>query len=141
VFVDTDRVPARDTQVGGLVQNEKEAKLVCQLTEAFVGSGVREEKIGIISLYRQQIKLLSYLLQDRKDIEILTADRSQGRDKDCIIVSMVRSNDDGTVRFDLFERVRLYELIHCVDRRSCEGLEKDECIFHPRAFEACHLWI
>jgi DNA replication ATP-dependent helicase Dna2 len=80
------------------VQNEVEANLVHQITEIFLGAGVRQEQIGIISLYRQQIKCLSHLLQDRKEIEILTADRSQGRDKDCIVVSMVRSNDTAHVR-------------------------------------------
>ncbi|KAG1812287.1 Dna2-domain-containing protein [Suillus variegatus] len=97
VFVDTDRLPARDSRVGDLVQNDVEAKLVYQITEAFLRSGVQEDQIGIMSLYRQQIKLLSHILQDRKDIEILTADRSQGRDKDCIIISMVRSNDQGQI--------------------------------------------
>ncbi|KAG2362437.1 AAA domain-containing protein [Suillus spraguei] len=97
VFVDTDHLPARDSRVGDLVQNDVEAKLVYQITEAFLRSGVQEDQIGIMSLYRQQIKLLSHLLQDRKDIEILTADRSQGRDKDCIIISMVRSNDQGQI--------------------------------------------
>lgn len=91
-------MPGRDSRVGDLVQNEVEAALVCQLTEALIGSGVTESQIGIISLYRQQIKLLSHSLQGRRDIEILTADRSQGRDKDCIIISMVRSNDSGQVR-------------------------------------------
>lgn len=37
------------------------------------------------------------MLQDMKAIEVLTADKSQGRDKDCIIISMVRSNDLGSV--------------------------------------------
>ncbi|KAG1804110.1 Dna2-domain-containing protein [Suillus subaureus] len=97
IFVDTDHLPARDSRVGDLVQNDVEAKLVYQITEAFLKSGVQEDQIGIMSLYRQQIKLLSHLLQDRKDIEILTADRSQGRDKDCIIISMVRSNDQGQI--------------------------------------------
>lgn len=72
--------------------------MVYQLTEALLGSGVREDQIGILSLYRQQIKLLSHLLHGRKGIEILTADRSQGRDKDCVIISLVRSNDEGQVR-------------------------------------------
>lgn len=93
VFVDTDGIPAHDSRVGDLVQNETEASLVVQLTQALLRSGVREEQIGIISLYRQQIKLLSHRLHGHAGIEILTADRSQGRDKDCIIISMVRSND------------------------------------------------
>ncbi|KAH9949710.1 Dna2-domain-containing protein [Amylocystis lapponica] len=97
VFVDTDAVPARDSPVGDLVENRIEARLVCQVTESLLRSGVRQDQIGVLSLYRQQIKLLSYMLQDKKDIEILTADRSQGRDKDCIIISMVRSNADGQV--------------------------------------------
>jgi len=60
--------------------------------------GIRESQIGVISLYRQQNKLLSRALSEHPSIEILTADRSQGRDKDCIIVSMTRSNDRGDVR-------------------------------------------
>ena len=99
VFVDTDGLPARDSRVGDLVQNETEASLVYQLTQTLLRSGVREEQIGIISLYRQQIKLLSHHLQGHDGIEILTADRSQGRDKDCIIISMVRSNDAEQVRY------------------------------------------
>ncbi|KAG1727676.1 Dna2-domain-containing protein [Suillus paluster] len=97
VFLDTDQLPAHDSRVGDLVQNDVEAQLVYQITEAFLRSGIQEDQIGIMSLYRQQIKLLSHLLQDRKDLEILTADRSQGRDKDCIIISMVRSNDHGKI--------------------------------------------
>ena len=97
MFVDTDQVPGHESRVGDLVQNEVEAELVYQLTETLMGCGIKEEQIGIISLYRQQIKLLSHILVNRKEIEILTADRSQGRDKDCIVISMVRSNGEGQV--------------------------------------------
>lgn len=97
MFVDTDAVPAHDSPVGDLVENQVEAQLVHQVTECLIGSGISQDQIGVLSLYRQQIKLLSYLLQDRKGVEVLTADRSQGRDKDCIIISMVRSNDEGQV--------------------------------------------
>ena len=97
IFIDTDALPALDSRVGDLVQNKTEAELVRQLTETLLRSGVKEEQIGIISLYKQQVKLLSYLLDEKKGIEILTADKSQGRDKDCIIVSLVRSNEAGNV--------------------------------------------
>ena len=98
MFVDTGRVPGHETRVGDLVQNDVEAELVYQFTETILGCGIKEEQIGIISLYRQQVKLISHLLVNRKGVEILTADRSQGRDKDCIIVSMVKSNDECSVR-------------------------------------------
>jgi DNA replication ATP-dependent helicase Dna2 len=46
-----------------------------------------------MSVYRSQLKLLSHLLTpDHPDIEIHTADRFQGRDKEVIIISLVRSN-------------------------------------------------
>ncbi|KZO94575.1 Dna2-domain-containing protein [Calocera viscosa TUFC12733] len=95
VFVDTDALPARDSRVGDLVQNPIEAQLVFQLTQMLMRCGVPATDIGLISLYRQQIKLLSHLFRDTPGLEILTADRSQGRDKQCIIVSMVRSNETG----------------------------------------------
>ncbi|KAI9456742.1 AAA domain-containing protein [Russula earlei] len=97
VFVNTDDVPARESHVGDLVQNVTEALLVQQFTECLIGSGIGAEQIGVVALYRQQIKLLSYLLRSQPSVEILTADRSQGRDKDCIIMSMVRSNEEGTI--------------------------------------------
>ncbi|KAL0959129.1 hypothetical protein HGRIS_014422 [Hohenbuehelia grisea] len=97
IFVDTDALPARDSRVGDLVQNEVEASLVYQVTEALLRSGISEEQIGVISLYRQQIKLLTHLLHARAGVEILTADRSQGRDKDCVLISLVRSNEAGQV--------------------------------------------
>ncbi|KAF9479182.1 Dna2-domain-containing protein [Pholiota conissans] len=97
VFVDTDAVPALESRVGDLVQNTIEGELVHQLTETLIHCGVRESQIGIISLYRQQVKLLHHLLQARKSVEILTADKSQGRDKDCIIISLVRANEGGHI--------------------------------------------
>lgn len=97
VFVDTDLLGDTDTRIGDLVQNPTEASLVYQVAETLIRSGVPQSQLGIISLYRQQNKLLSHLLHERKEVEILTADRSQGRDKECIIISMVRSNDAGQV--------------------------------------------
>ena len=128
VFVDTDTLgegAAYDSRVGDLVQNEVEAELVVQLVEALVkGWGVRRRDVGVISLYRQQVKLIRRMLGERvgsflgggdgvweegeeeeegEEVEVLTADKSQGRDKECIVVSMVRSNDQRKVRLSLNE--------------------------------------
>jgi DNA replication ATP-dependent helicase Dna2 len=113
VFVDTDKVPAVDSRAGDLIQNTTEAALVQQITVALTGCGVQNEQIGIISLYRQQVKQISYLLRDHKGVEILTADRSQGRDKDCIIISMVRSNDEGQVRIDAATYLHHFDELFC----------------------------
>ncbi|PRQ72091.1 AAA domain-domain containing protein, partial [Rhodotorula toruloides] len=95
IFVDTDALPARERRNGSLIDNLSEAVLVTKTVSALAGSGVDEEEIGVISLYRQQIKLLSRQLSSHPGVEILTADRSQGRDKECIVLSLVRSNTSG----------------------------------------------
>ncbi|KAI9619356.1 hypothetical protein KEM48_006268 [Puccinia striiformis f. sp. tritici PST-130] len=84
-------------QNGNQLQNEAEAHLALQLVSALVQRGVSASDIGIIAPYRQQIKLLTSLSQAHPDLEILTADKSQGRDKDCIIMSMVRNNAEEEV--------------------------------------------
>ncbi|GEM10851.1 DNA replication helicase Dna2 [Rhodotorula toruloides] len=95
IFVDTDSLPARERRNGSIIDNPSEAVLVAKTVSALAASGVDEQAIGVISLYRQQIKLLSQHLFSHPDVEILTADRSQGRDKDCIVLSLVRSNTSG----------------------------------------------
>lgn len=120
IFVDTDSLPARERRCGSLIDNELEAELVKQVrtltlrlrrdrrvahasrpqsVSALSACGVASSDIGVITLYRQQIKLLSRVLEPSfPDVEVLTADRSQGRDKECILVSLVRSNTGGHVR-------------------------------------------
>ncbi|KAF9188141.1 Tripartite DNA replication factor [Haplosporangium sp. Z 767] len=94
IFIDTDDVPAHEVQVGNSTQNPTEALLVRQLTEALIQSGVAESDIGVISVLRAQLKVLSRYLRPWPLLDIHTVDRYQGKDKDCVIVSLVRSNAD-----------------------------------------------
>ncbi|KAK3813079.1 MAG: AAA domain-containing protein, partial [Benniella sp.] len=91
-FVDTDALPAREVQVGNSTRNPTEALLVRQLVEALISGGIPETDIGIISHLRAQLKVLSQLLHTRPLLDIHTVDRYQGKDKECVIVSLVRSN-------------------------------------------------
>ncbi|KAJ1537085.1 Tripartite DNA replication factor, partial [Nowakowskiella sp. JEL0078] len=93
VFLDTDSIPAMELRVGDVLQNEIEAKLIFQLVETMLLCGSEEGSIGVISPYRSQLKEIKNLLNHRKNVEMHTIDKYQGRDKDCIIVSMVRSNN------------------------------------------------
>ncbi|KAK7049300.1 DNA replication endonuclease-helicase Dna2 [Paramarasmius palmivorus] len=97
VFVDTDLLPCHDSRISDLVQNEGEARIIHQIAETLIKSGIQTDQLGIISLYRQQIKLLRHKLRAHDGIDFLTADKSQGRDKDCVLISLVRSNDSGHV--------------------------------------------
>lgn len=75
------------------IQNPKEAELIRQIVEAMLLCGIKQSQIGVMSFYRAQLRLFHKAFQERPEIEKLTADQFQGRDKDCVIISLVRSND------------------------------------------------
>lgn len=53
--------------------------------------------IGVISPYRSQLKIITAKVSEYKSIEISTVDKYQGKDKEVIIISLVRSNPEGHV--------------------------------------------
>lgn len=62
--------------------------------------------VGVISPYRAQVQLLRRLLMKReglkpfrRQISINTVDGFQGQERDIIVISLVRSNDDGQIGF------------------------------------------
>ena len=62
--------------------------------------------VGIISPYRAQVQLLRRLLKQRealkpfrRQITVNTVDGFQGQERDVIVISLVRSNDDGQIGF------------------------------------------
>ncbi|KAF7191210.1 DNA replication ATP-dependent helicase/nuclease DNA2 [Pseudocercospora fuligena] len=80
---------------GGKITNNLEATLVAQTVLALIARGVPGSEIGVITLYRSQLALMRQLFRRANipdSVEIDSADRFQGRDKECIIISMVRSN-------------------------------------------------
>jgi DNA replication ATP-dependent helicase Dna2 len=97
MFLNTDNVPAQETTRGKRVQNDTEAEFVRQIVEAWRASEVPDSSIGVISVYRSQLRIVSQSLGVRHGLEILTADRAQGRDKDCVIISLVRANNKAQV--------------------------------------------
>ena len=68
-----------------------------------VWCGIKQQKIGVISPWRSQLKVIHHQLNqvNISNIEVHTVDKYQGRDKDCIIVSLVRSNAQQNVSGDL----------------------------------------
>ncbi|KAH8422669.1 bifunctional ATP-dependent DNA helicase/ssDNA endodeoxyribonuclease DNA2 [Aspergillus melleus] len=96
-LVNTDKLatPARDVATGSRIVNPTEATLCAQLVEAFISSGIPARSIGVITFYRSQLSLLKQNLRRHlPDLEMHTADKFQGRDKEVVILSCVRSNAD-----------------------------------------------
>ncbi|XP_072334880.1 DNA replication ATP-dependent helicase/nuclease DNA2 isoform X1 [Scyliorhinus torazame] len=97
-FLNTEKVPAPETDEQCGLSNLTEAELVYCLTTVLLKVGCKPCNIGIIAPYRQQLKAISaVLMQDKafSAVEVNTVDKYQGRDKSVIIVSFVRSNSDG----------------------------------------------
>ncbi|BDD58467.1 hypothetical protein MAP00_003745 [Monascus purpureus] len=98
-LINTDSLvtPAHDTAHGLRIVNHAEATLCSQLVEAFISCGIPAQEIGVITFYRSQLSLLKQNLRHIPDLEMHTADKFQGRDKEVVIVSCVRSNPEKNV--------------------------------------------
>ncbi|XP_052211363.1 DNA replication ATP-dependent helicase/nuclease JHS1 isoform X2 [Diospyros lotus] len=92
-FINTDMLPALEAKDGKTVNNPTEAKIIAVITEELVNKGIEVEDIGIITPYNSQANLIRGAIST--SVEIHTIDKYQGRDKDCILVSFVRSNESG----------------------------------------------
>ncbi|MCJ1479468.1 Tripartite DNA replication factor [Lambiella insularis] len=110
-FVNTDPILplSREIAKGSRITNPIEAALTTQLVESLLTIGVHATEIGVITLYRSQLALLKQSLRQKSSaigkvhgdainaVEMHTADKFQGRDKEVIVLSLVRSNESGNV--------------------------------------------
>ncbi|RYP10201.1 hypothetical protein DL764_000822 [Monosporascus ibericus] len=94
-FINTDALPSsREEAKGNRIVNPTEARIVTQLVEALLDVGVPAGEIGVMTHYRSQLSLLKHGLRHHgSSIELHTADRFQGRDKEVVLLSLVRSNE------------------------------------------------
>jgi superfamily I DNA and/or RNA helicase len=61
-------------------------------------AGVAPESIAVIAPYSAQVRLLGELLRD-SPVEIDSVDGFQGREKEAVIVTLVRSSESGEIGF------------------------------------------
>ncbi|OVA14827.1 DNA replication factor Dna2 [Macleaya cordata] len=94
IYHNLDMLPALETKDHKTVNNPTEAYIVVEITEELVKRGIYQEDIGIITPYNSQVNFIRRVL-GTTSVEIHTIDKyQQGRDKDCIIVSFVRSSEN-----------------------------------------------
>jgi len=88
--------------------NEAEAKVVLKLVQGILDAGELDtDEIGVVTPYKGQVRVLRRVLhaglkiteQQKKYLEMASVDNFQGREKEIIIFSAVRSNDYGGVGF------------------------------------------
>lgn len=100
VFLDTAGMETRERQRGDSPsrENPEEAELVGRLADNLRWAGIDERDIGVISPYADQADLIDRQLE-AEGLEVHTVDGFQGREKEAIVISLVRSNDRGEVGF------------------------------------------
>ena len=81
--------------------NAGEAALAAAEVEKLMAMGVLPVHLAVISPYDAQVQRLRQLLDAHLDagLEVDTVDGFQGREKDAVVVSLVRSNDEGQLGF------------------------------------------
>ncbi|QDS98461.1 AAA domain-containing protein [Adhaeretor mobilis] len=78
--------------------NAKEANWVVKQVQQFVEAGVEPSQIAVIAPYAAQVRLLRNRLQ-LEGLEVDTVDGFQGREKEVVIITFVRSNTTGEIGF------------------------------------------
>jgi len=78
--------------------NPGEAKRVVAEARKLLEAGLDPSELGLITPYAGQARLLRQLLEDER-VEIDSVDGFQGREKDVILLSLVRSNASGEIGF------------------------------------------
>ncbi|XP_029438093.1 DNA-binding protein SMUBP-2 [Rhinatrema bivittatum] len=80
--------------------NEGEVRLVGSHLQALIEAGVKAGDVAVIAPYNLQVDMLRQHLGHRyPDLEIKSVDGFQGREKEAVVLSFVRSNRKGEVGF------------------------------------------
>jgi superfamily I DNA and/or RNA helicase len=79
-------------------RNPGEAGLVATRVRSLLEVGIAPGDIAVIAPYEAQVRLLRDQIENTA-IEVDTVDGFQGREKEAVLVSLVRSNAEGTVGF------------------------------------------
>jgi predicted DNA helicase len=78
--------------------NAREAELVCRMVRQLLDAGVAAANIAVITPYAAQVRLLRGQLP-LSGLEIDSVDGFQGREKEVVVISLVRSNPRGEIGF------------------------------------------
>lgn len=100
LFVDTAGAGwDEETETEGLSRlNPRESRLVLKYADELIAAGLQPQQIAIIAPYAAQTRWLrQHVAHDH--LEIDTVDGFQGREKEAVLITLVRSNPKGEVGF------------------------------------------
>ena len=98
LFIDTSKIQNnKETRLkdSKSIVNYSECDILEEILENLLSLNIDPKDIGVISPYLDQVNLI----KSKTNCEVKTVDGFQGREKEIIIISLVRSNDNGTIGF------------------------------------------
>ncbi|KAL4806239.1 P-loop containing nucleoside triphosphate hydrolase protein [Aspergillus unguis] len=117
--IEDEEVSKKEGLLGESKSNEMEALVVARHVDNLIEAGVRAEDIAVITPYNRQLAVLSQMLREKyPDLELGSVDGFQGREKEAVVVSLVRSNSEHEVGF-LGEKRRLNVAMTRPKRHLC----------------------
>jgi superfamily I DNA and/or RNA helicase len=95
VFIESDGFESKNKGATSYF-NEKEVEIVFNLVGKYASVGMKKDDIGVISPYNEQVKKIK---ERMPFVEVNSIDGFQGREKNIIIISLVRSNNRQEIGF------------------------------------------
>lgn len=124
---------AQENSKGSSKSNDFEARQVCEVVRDLLKAGdVTSDRIGVITPYQAQLKLISDKMKEFENVSIRTVDGFQGQERDVIVFSAVRCNEHGFVGF-LDDEKRMNVLL----TRARRGMI---VIGNKKTLGKCELW-
>ena len=77
-------------------KNNLESEIVLEIINMYLDKKINPQDIGVISPYSKQVRLIK---EKAKNISVKSVDGFQGGEKDIIIISLVRSNEEKNIGF------------------------------------------
>ena len=100
IFFDTANMEADERSLPGSYSydNPVEAEIVLDILDEALRSGINPEDLAVITPYKDQVDLLNHRNKNG-NLEINTVDGFQGREKEMIVLTLVRSNSQNNIGF------------------------------------------
>ena len=98
VFIDTSKHKNNKENTLGYSHsyiNDLEIEIVLDIIEKYLDKGINPKDIGVISPYANQVREIN----KKANVAVKSVDGFQGGEKDIIIISLVRSNDNKDIGF------------------------------------------
>lgn len=98
VFIDTSKHENNKENTLGYSNsyiNNLEIEIVLDIIKMYLDKGIEQKDIGVISPYANQVREIN----KKTNVDVKSVDGFQGGEKDIMIISLVRSNDNKNIGF------------------------------------------